>query len=848
MGAYKSRPTQVCADEFKRKLVDSYQFVCKKLDEECSSSQLDSVWKNCLEKDDVIEFLSSKDIDVNANLDNGTTPLHILSAHGTGQQVSALLESGSILNTYSRHEFTALHFATYLSKVDNVEVLSSKGADVSAQGTLGVTPLHLAALLGLSEIAAILVSRGAKLDFQDEVKFTPLHLACFYNNDEVVGELLRGGANVNMSGIVGDRPLHLACSRGHVNIVKRLLSTKDCEVDAKDNENNTALHYAARQAQVDIVKILLNYTTQPHAANIYGDTALHFACYSGGLQVAKSLVEQAGTDSVAAENIYSETPLHSACTNGQSIELVKYILDLGVVGINHQGQDKHTVLHSACYHGHLKLVEYLLDRGADSTLLADEKDGGDPQSCLRWAYEKGFDDILSLLKRKLRAEDSSSEGSGSDYNLQIPSPLGKIRSMVREKAEVQELRDRLPHHQHIMYGEIELLEPIGSGSFGKVFKGNCRNKVVAIKRYRASPFSAKSDVDMFCREVSILCRVKHPNIVKFIGACMEEPCQFAIVTEYVADGSLFANLHQQKIELSPTDIKIIAHDIAQGMAYLHRLKPVPVIHRDLNSHNILLADRRAIISDFGESRFIVMTESLTKQPGNLRWMAPEIFTQSTNYTVKADMFSYTLVLWELLAGELPFNHLKPAAAAADMAYRNVRPPINPAWPKNFCDLMARGWSEDSNERPTFTEVLQHYFPLDKTMIPIKTGAKGATPVKHPDSNGLSNGNNGVTLNGNGTAEGTSPHHSEREDMKFWENDHFTDLRKRWEKGEIEEGEIAELSYTNEEIKQLLDDNLQLPSVEELREKIQQGTLAASNGYIIDPYRTLDFIQNSNHSE
>ena len=46
-------------------------------------------------------------------------------------------------------------------------------------------------------------------------------------------------------------------------------------VDAKDNENNTALHYAARQAQVDIVKILLNYTTQPHAANIYGDTALH---------------------------------------------------------------------------------------------------------------------------------------------------------------------------------------------------------------------------------------------------------------------------------------------------------------------------------------------------------------------------------------------------------------------------------------------------------------------------------------------------------------------------------------------------------------------------------------------
>ena len=148
----------------------------------------------------------------------------------------------------------------------------------------------------------------------------------------------------------------------------------------------------------------------------------------------------------------------SACTNGQSIELVRYILDLGVVDINHQGQDRHTVLHSACYHGHLKLVEYLLEWGADSTLLAtgrvsknrfwvgkigyfralacdtaaaswtsqiissprinDDRTSfqgieGDGQSCLMWAYERGFDDILSLLKRKLRSEDSSSEGSGS---------------------------------------------------------------------------------------------------------------------------------------------------------------------------------------------------------------------------------------------------------------------------------------------------------------------------------------------------------------------------------------------------------------------------------------------------
>ena len=83
---------------------------------------------------------------------------------------------------------------------------------------------------------------------------------------------------------------------------------------------------------------------------------------------------------------------------------------------------------------------------------------------------------------------------------------------------------------------------------------------------------------------------------------------------------------------------------------------------------------------------------MTKQPGNLRWMAPEVFTQCTKYSGKvgeggkldwdtfalqADVFSFGLCLWELLAGELPFSHLKPAAAAADMAFR---------W-----DVLALGW-------------------------------------------------------------------------------------------------------------------------------------------------------------
>ena len=108
----------------------------------------------------------------------------------------------------------------------------------------------------------------------------------------------------------------------------------------------------------------------------------------------------------------------------------------------------------------------------------------------------------------------------------------------------------------------------------------------------------------------------------------------------------------------------IALDVARGMDYLHSL-PQPIIHRDLNSHNILLHEAgRAVVADFGESRFLanLWEENMTKQPGNLRWMAPEVFTQCTKYSVNADVFSFALCFFtnvvEVRKDDLVFNVLR----------------------------------------------------------------------------------------------------------------------------------------------------------------------------------------------
>ncbi|XP_062047530.1 serine/threonine-protein kinase TNNI3K isoform X2 [Lepus europaeus] len=679
MGNYKSRPTQTCTDEWKKKVSESYVTIIERLEDDLQIKDKELTELNQIFSSD--EAFS--EVNLNYRTENGLSLLHLCCiCGGNKSHIRTLMLKGLRPSRLTKNGFTALHLAVY------------KAADV-------------------------LLQHGANVNVQDAVFFTPLHIAAYYGHEQITRLLLKFGADVNVSGEVGDRPLHLASAKGFFNIAKLLMEEgSKADVNAQDNEDHVPLHFCSRFGHHDIVKYLLqsDLAVQPHVVNIYGDTPLHLACYNGKFDVAKEIIQISGTESLTKENIFSETAFHSACTYGKSIDLVKFLLDQNVININHQGRDGHTGLHSACYHGHIRLVQFLLDNGADMNLVACDpsRSSGekDEQTCLMWAYERGHDAIVTLLKHYKRPQEELpcneySQPGGDGSYVSVPSPLGKIKNMTKEKADVLLLRAGLPSHFHLQLSEIEFHEIIGSGSFGKVYKGRCRNKIVAIKRYRANTYCSKSDVDMFCREVSILCQLNHPCVIQFVGACLNDPSQFAIVTQYISGGSLFSLLHEQKRILDLQSKLIIAVDVAKGMEYLHNLKQ-PIIHRDLNSHNILLyEDGHAVVADFGESRFLqsLDEDNMTKQPGNLRWMAPEVFTQCTRYTIKADVFSYALCLWELLTGEIPFAHLKPAAAAADMAYHHIRPPIGYSIPKPISSLLMRGWNACPEGRPEFSEVV-----------------------------------------------------------------------------------------------------------------------------------------------
>ncbi|XP_024959141.1 serine/threonine-protein kinase STY13-like [Cynara cardunculus var. scolymus] len=261
------------------------------------------------------------------------------------------------------------------------------------------------------------------------------------------------------------------------------------------------------------------------------------------------------------------------------------------------------------------------------------------------------------------------------------------------------------------------------GAFGKLYKGTYNNEDVAIKLLE----KPEDDVEranlmeqQFQQEVMMLARLKHPNIVRFIGACYK-PIVWCIVTEYAKGGSVRQFLNRRH-NRSSVPLKLAvkqALDVARGMEYVHGLG---LIHRDLKSDNLLIASDRSIkIADFGVARIEVQTEGMTPEMGTYRWMAPEMI-QHRSYTQKVDVYSFGIVLWELITGMLPFQNLTDVQAAFAVVNKGIRPTIPDDCLPVLSEIMTRCWDGDPNVRPTFTDVVKM---LEKAEIEIMTTVRNA---------------------------------------------------------------------------------------------------------------------------
>ncbi|XP_061951754.1 serine/threonine-protein kinase STY13-like [Populus nigra] len=244
------------------------------------------------------------------------------------------------------------------------------------------------------------------------------------------------------------------------------------------------------------------------------------------------------------------------------------------------------------------------------------------------------------------------------------------------------------------------------GAFGKLYRGTYNGEDVAIKileRPGNSPEKAQVMEQQFQQEVMMLANLKHPNIVRFIGAC-RKPMVWCIVTEYAKGGSVRQFLTRRHNRAVPLKIAVQqALDVARGMAYVHGLG---FIHRDLKSDNLLIAaDKTIKIADFGVARIEVQTEGMTPETGTYRWMAPEMI-QHRPYTQKVDVYSFGIVLWELITGSLPFQNMTAVQAAFAVVNKGVRPIIPYDCLPVLSYIMTRCWDANPEIRPPFTDVVR----------------------------------------------------------------------------------------------------------------------------------------------
>ncbi|GAA0153356.1 non-receptor serine/threonine protein kinase [Lithospermum erythrorhizon] len=261
--------------------------------------------------------------------------------------------------------------------------------------------------------------------------------------------------------------------------------------------------------------------------------------------------------------------------------------------------------------------------------------------------------------------------------------------------------------------DLEELRELGAGTFGTVYHGKWRGTDVAIKRIKKSCFAGRSSEQErmtieFWREAEILSKLHHPNVVAFYGVVQDGPGgTMATVAEFMVDGSLRHVLLRKDRHLDRRKRIIIAMDAAFGMEYLHSKS---IVHFDLKCDNLLVNLKdpsRPIckVGDFGLSKVRRNTLVSGGVRGTLPWMAPELLNGGSNkVSEKVDVFSFGIVLWEILTGEEPYANMHYGAIIGGIVNNTLRPTI-----PSYCDaewrkLMEQCWAPNPSVRPSFTEI------------------------------------------------------------------------------------------------------------------------------------------------
>ncbi|KAF5401142.1 Integrin linked protein kinase [Paragonimus heterotremus] len=464
---------------------------------------------------------------------------------------------------------------------------------------------------------------------------------------------------------------------GNLQEVRPWLDDIENDVNQGDEHRFSLLHWAAREGQLAVVDLLVMRGARVNATNMGDDTALHLAASHG------------------------------------HIDVVHFLLNCHRFNVDVPNEHGNTPLHYACFWNHLEISEYLIKQGA--SLMQENKYGETPLEIARPRAAA----LLAPLAEAL-GHDLSHRKPFRDTSWLGTKTRARDATLYRLDGESWDPR------------EVELTGALSDGHGAEVLKGSFRRCPVVVKMLKLRNCTIRQARD-FKEEFPRLRIFNHPNILPVLAIFTATP-RLCLVSDYMQYGSLYDVLHQPvetstdgtvgTMDISHRQALRFAVDIAKAMEFLHSPE-LKVPNFRLNSKHVMIDEDIAKlgISDFDSKENADDTHAYRDElliarldmadykfsfhekarEYNPAWMSPEALSKkSSEINLEAcDMWSFGVVLWELLTRMIPFGGMNPMVIGMQITTENLRLPIPTHLDPRVSRLIELCMKEDPGKRPRF---------------------------------------------------------------------------------------------------------------------------------------------------